>query len=139
MNRSRRHLGRAPIPWDLIVPHLGEVSDLTLARRHGCTVTTIREMRVRLEIPSHASMLAASRDVEIDAMLGRASDRAIAQMFGVNVSTIRRRRYRAGIRSHGQPQLPVRVPKPAVKKRKPKLVRLPRLDTAPDPNAWMWR
>lgn len=136
--KSRRHRGRAPLPWDAIVPHLGDVSDYTLAREHHCSVEGIREMRIRLGIPSRTERLTKSRQAELGAILGRVPDRVVAETFDVDIATARRWRYRAGIRSHGHPGLATRPPKRPQRTSRAKPVRL-RPELFVERSPWMFR
>lgn len=151
---SRRHLGRAPIDWDSVIPLLGTMSDNDLARKLGYSHTVISRMRGKLKIPPHGLTPALLED------LGKDTDMEIARRHGVHrafVGRLRRERdipkfvaphgtdgrYRAGCRC--KTCLAAKAERAReYRRRNPEIVRAidkrrrRRRSRPRDANSWMW-
>jgi hypothetical protein len=86
------------IDWD--IQPLGEMKDVDLARKLGCSQSAVFDARKRRNIPPFF------RPVAWDAVkLGSTTDTEIARRLGVHVESVASARYRRGIAPY-TPQLP---------------------------------
>lgn len=82
------------ISHEKIIPFLGKATDKDIAEKFGISITTVRDIRKKNDIPPFVSN--GNWD-KIDHLLGTQPDRTLAKLFNLSQGAILQRRQKLGI------------------------------------------